>query len=65
MFRACLQKIRSFIIHENNAFFTVNAFQGPPNTIFYFGKCFKKTTEYFIKFLFLLESTILSVNNDK
>ena len=27
------------------------------------GKCFKKTTEYFLKFLFLFESTILSVNN--
>ena len=32
----------------------------------FYGKCFKrKTTEYFLKFLFLFESTILSVNNGK
>ena len=32
----------------------------------FFGKCFKKkTTEYFLKFLFLFESTILPINNEK
>ena len=29
----------------------------------FFEKCFKKTTEYFLKFLFLFASTILPVNN--
>ena len=28
----------------------------------FFGKCFKNTIEYFLKFLFLFESTILAVN---
>ena len=32
---------------------------------FSFLKCYKKTTEYFLKFLFLFESTILPVNNGK
>ena len=31
----------------------------------FFEKCFKKTTKYFLKFLFLFESTILPVNNGK
>ena len=31
----------------------------------FFGKCFKKTTEYFLKYLFLFESTILPVKNGK
>ena len=32
----------------------------------FFGKCFKKKiTEYFLKLIFLFESTILSVNNGK
>ena len=31
--------------------------------IFFFGKCFKKTTEYILPFLFLFESTIHPVNN--
>ena len=32
----------------------------------FFGKCFKRTTtEYFLKFIFLFESTILPVNNGK
>ena len=30
-----------------------------------FGKCLKKAAEYFLKFLFLFESTILPVNNGK
>ena len=30
----------------------------------FYGKCFKKTTEYFLKF-FLFQSTILPVNNGK
>ena len=42
-----------------------NVIQGPPNTIFFFGKCFQKTTEYLLKFLFLIESTILPINNGK
>ena len=32
---------------------------------FSFLKCYKKTTEYFLKFLFLFESIILPVNNGK
>ena len=32
---------------------------------FFFEKCFKKTTEVFLKFLFLFESTILPFNNGK
>ena len=32
---------------------------------FSLGKCFKKTAEYFLKFLFLFESLILPVNNGK
>ena len=43
---------------------TQNQIQGPPNNYF-FGKCLKKTTEYFLKFLFLFKSTILPVNNGK
>ena len=31
----------------------------------FFWKMLKKTTEYFLKFLFLFESTILPVNNGK
>ena len=38
--------------------------QGPPNTFFW--KMLKKNySEYFFKFIFLFESTILSVNNGK
>ena len=37
--------------------------QGPPNN--FFCKCFKKTTKYFLKFLFLFENTILPINNGK
>ena len=37
--------------------------QDPPNA--FFGKCFKKSTEYFLKFVFLFESAILPVNNGK
>ena len=33
--------------------------------ITFFLKCYKKTTEYFLKFLFLFESTILPVNKGK
>ena len=35
-----------------------------PTKYFFFGKCFKKTTEYFLIF-FLIESTNLPVNNWK
>ena len=45
-------------------FFNVRVYTGSAKYLF-FGKCFKKTTEYFLKFLFSLESTILSVNNGK
>ena len=38
--------------------------QGPPNT-FFLENALKKTTEYFLKFLFLFERTILSINNGK
>ena len=38
--------------------------KGPPNTIF-LANALKKTTENFPKFLFVFESTILSVNNGK
>ena len=31
----------------------------------FFGKCFKKNTEYFLEFIFLFECTILPVNNGK
>ena len=37
---------------------------GPSNT-FFFENALKKTTEYFLKFLFLFESTILPVSNEK
>ena len=40
--------------------------QGPPNTLF-FGKCFKKTTEYFLKFkifLFKVQSFRLIMENN-
>ena len=40
-------------------------YKGFANYLF-FGKCLrKKATEYFLKFLFLFESTILAVNNGK
>ena len=39
--------------------------QVPSNIFFFFGKCFKKTTEYFFKLLFLFETTILPVTNGK
>ena len=41
--------------------------QGLPNTCFFSleNALRKKTTEYFLKFLFLFESTILPVNNEK
>ena len=32
---------------------------------FFLEKALKKTTEYFLKFLFLFESTILPINNGK
>ena len=38
---------------------------GSPQITSFFGKCFKKTTEYFLKFLFLIKSTLLPVNNGK
>ena len=38
--------------------------QGSPNTVF-FWNALKKTTEYFLKFLFLFEITILPVNKRK
>ena len=39
--------------------------QGPPNTFFFLENALKKTTEYFLKFLFIFESTILPINNEK
>ena len=39
--------------------------QGPPTNFFLENAKKKKTTEYFLKFLFLFESTILPVNNGK
>ena len=38
--------------------------QDPP-TIFFLENALKKTIEYYLKFLFLFESTILPVNNGK
>ena len=38
--------------------------QGPPNTYF-FENVLKKTNEYFLKYFFLFESTILPVNKVK
>ena len=38
---------------------------GPPNTFFFFWKILKRTYEYFLKFGFFFESTILPVNNGK
>ena len=37
---------------------------GSANT-FFLENTLKKTTEYFLKFLFLFESTIIPVNNEK
>ena len=39
--------------------------KGPPNIFFILENALKKTTEYFLKFNFLFESTILPVNNGK
>ena len=37
--------------------------KGPPN--YFFLNALKKSTEYFLKFLFLFESTIFRINNGK
>ena len=44
--------------------YNINHTTGPPNT-FFLENALKKTVEYFRKFLFLFESTILPVNNRK
>ena len=49
---------------EGRAERTHNLLQGPPNN-FFLENALKKTTEYFLKFRFLFESTILPVNNEK
>ena len=41
-----------------------NYVHGPPNA-FFLENALKKATEYFLKYLFLFESTILPVNNGK
>ena len=38
-------------VDGSGKFSQISKLQGPPN-IFFFGKCFKKTNEYFVKFLF-------------
>ena len=38
---------------------------GSAKYLFLLENALKKTTKYFLKFLFLFESTILSVNNGK
>ena len=42
----------------------INFIKDPPNN-FFFENALKNITEYFFKFLFLFESTILPVNNGK
>ena len=56
----------SFPLASNKKFktFIHPHIQGPPNT-FFLENALEKTTEYFPKFLFLFESTILPVNNGK
>ena len=39
--------------------------QGPPSNFVFLENALKKTTEYFIKILFLFESTVLPFNNGK
>ena len=39
--------------------------QDPPNIFFFLENAKKETPEYFLKFLFLFESTILPFNNGK
>ena len=48
--------IMTFSTWWNIGFEFLDEIQGPLNTIFFFGKFFKKTTEYFLKFLLLFES---------
>ena len=60
LIRSC--SILDFVNIEMNK--RLHLVQCPPNT-FFIGKWFKKTTEYFLKFLFLIESSILPVNNGK
>ena len=41
------------------------AVQGPPNTFLFLENPLKKINEYFLKFPFLFENTILPINNGK
>ena len=70
--KKCVKLRKSFcFFHYFLALFLYStAFPEFSNTVFakysFFGKYFKnKATEYFLKFLFLFESTVLPVNNEK
>ena len=43
--------------------FASNKAKGSAKYLLFFENALKKATEYFLKFLFLFESTILPVNN--
>ena len=47
------QKYYSYFVLMSGLGYERGALQSPPNSLF-FGKCFKKTTEYFLKFLFFI-----------
>ena len=52
-------------IKRNQCFLSIKLFIGSVKYPFLENTLKKKTTEYFLKFLFLFESTILTVNNGK
>ena len=52
--------LKNYFMFKNSWNLTLHI-KGPPNT-FFLENALKKTTEYFLKFIFLFESTILPVN---
>ena len=55
----------SVLYHKSASLLSIDI-QGPPNNFFILENTLKKkTAEYFLKFLFLFESKILAVNNEK
>ena len=58
-------KFRFHSKNEETIYISYLLNKGSTQYIFFLGKYFKKNTEYFLKFLFLFESTILAVTNGK
>ena len=52
-------------IFDNKRIFDQNTYVQGPSNIFFLENGLKKTIEYFLKFLFLFEITILPVNNGR